>query len=137
MWHEVASVDDMVAGGMKYARVGKHELCLCEYQGNFYAVSRRCGHQNAPLDQGALLGWVLTCPLHYAQFDIRTGKSLSLPIDHFTGNAPLPEPVERVRRLEKRLERKIRMNDLEIHRVRVRAGSIEVDLPVPGSPDDS
>ena len=133
MWHEVARVDEMAAGGMKSAQVGSHEVCLCEYQGRFYAVSRRCGHQNAPLDQGALLGWVITCPLHYAQFDIRTGKRLSVPINHFLGGEPLPEPVERFRRLEKRLDREVRTRDLDTYAVRVHAGAIEVDLPEPTS----
>lgn len=137
MWHTVGNVDEIAPGGMKHVRIGPYELCVCEYLGGFYAVSRRCGHQNAPLDQGALLGWVLTCPLHYAQFDIRTGKSLSRPIEHHLGGGPLPEPVERVRRLEKRLDRKIRVHDLDTYKVRVNAGAIEVDLRMSGSTDAS
>ena len=56
MWHEVARLDEIAAGGMTCVRAGGHEICLCEYEGSVYAVSRRCGHQNAPLDQGALEG---------------------------------------------------------------------------------
>lgn len=129
MWHEVTRLDDIAAGGTKYVRVGGHEICLCEYEGAVYAVNRRCGHQNASLDQGALEGWVLTCPLHDAQFDIRSGKNLSWPIDHDMGNGPLPEPVERLFRLEKRLDRKTRVHDLNTYGVRCHAGSIEVDVP--------
>ena len=129
MWHEVAELDEIAAGGTRGVRVGGHEICLCEYDGSMYAVSCRCGHQNAPLDQGALEGWVLTCPLHNAQFDIRSGTNLSSPIDHDMGSAPLPEPVERWFRLERRLRRKIRVHDLNTYRVRCHAGSIEVDVP--------
>ncbi len=52
MWQELAKLDDLAPGGMKHVIVGEREICLCEYDGTVYAVSRRCGHQNAPLDQG-------------------------------------------------------------------------------------
>jgi nitrite reductase/ring-hydroxylating ferredoxin subunit len=67
MWHEVAKLDDIAPGGMKYVRAEDREICLCEYDGSIYAVSRRCGHENAPLDQGSLEGWIITCPLHNGQ----------------------------------------------------------------------
>jgi nitrite reductase/ring-hydroxylating ferredoxin subunit len=136
MWQEVAAVADIAPGGMIGARAGGDELCVCEFAGAYYAVSRRCGHQNAPLEQGALEGWVLTCPLHHAQYDIRTGRNLSWPTDPYLGSGPLPEPVERFFRLEHRLQRKILVHDLRTYPVRVRAGSIEVDLPVTTTAED-
>ncbi|MEZ5126358.1 MAG: Rieske 2Fe-2S domain-containing protein [Thermoleophilia bacterium] len=129
MWCELARCDDIAAGGMKYVQVGEREVCLCEYDGDFFAVSRRCGHQNVPLDEGALAGWVLTCPLHNVQFDVRDGRSISPPIDHDMGAAALPEPVERFFQLEKRLRCRTRVHDLHTYRVRVRGGAIEVDMP--------
>jgi nitrite reductase/ring-hydroxylating ferredoxin subunit len=128
MWHEVARLDDVAPGGIKYVRVGEEEIALCNHDGEIYAVSRRCGHQNAPLDQGALDGWIITCPLHDAQFDIRTGKNLSWPIDHDYGDEPLPEPVERFFKLEKRLQWKTRIHDLDTWPVRVTDGAIEVEV---------
>jgi len=47
MWHEVAKLDEIAPGGMKYVRAADREICLCEYDGGIYAVSRRCGHENA------------------------------------------------------------------------------------------
>jgi len=128
MWHEVARLDDVAAGGIKYVRVGEEEIALCNHDGDIYAVSRRCGHQNAPLDQGALDGWIITCPLHDAQFDIRTGKNLSWPIDHDYGDEPVPEPIRRFFMLEKRLQWKTRVHDLETWPVRVTDGAIEVEV---------
>lgn len=129
MWHEVAKLDDIARGGMKYVRAADREICLCEYGGGIYAVSRRCGHQNAPLDQGALEGWVLTCPLHDGQFDIRSGANLSWPLDHDMGSDDeIPEPVQRFFKLEKRLQWKTRVHDLHTYEVRVRDGAIEVDV---------
>jgi nitrite reductase/ring-hydroxylating ferredoxin subunit len=92
-------------------------------------VSRRCGHENAPLNEGALEGWILTCPHHDAQFDIRSGTNLSWPLDHDMGpDEDIPEPVKRWFKLQKRLEWKTRVHDLHTYEVRVRDGAIEVDV---------
>ncbi len=131
MWHEVAKLEDIAPGGMKYVRAGEddREICLCEYDGDIYAVSRRCGHENAPLDQGSLEGWIITCPLHNGQFDIRSGANLSWPLDHDMGPAEdIPEPVQRWFKLQKRLEWKTRVHDLHTYNVRVTDGTIEVEI---------
>lgn len=80
MFVKAAEVKDIAPGGMKAAALGGRQLVLCNYQGVFYAVERACGHAKAGLERGALTGWVLTCPLHYAQFDIRSGEALSGPV---------------------------------------------------------
>lgn len=71
--------NEIAPGGMKAVALGGHELVVCNYGGTFYAVERACGHAHARLERGALTGWILTCPLHYAQFDIRSGEALSGP----------------------------------------------------------
>ena len=129
MWHEVAKLEDIAPGGMKYVRAADREICLCEYDGDIYAVSRRCGHENAPLDQGSLEGWIITCPLHDGQFDIRSGVNLAWPIDHDRGDeAAIPEPVKRWFKLEQRLQWKTRVHDLHTYEVRVADGTIEVEI---------
>jgi nitrite reductase/ring-hydroxylating ferredoxin subunit len=130
MWQELAKLDDIAAGGLKYVKAGEREICLCRVDGEVYAVARRCGHQNAPLDQGALDGWILTCPLHDAQFDVRSGKALSWPIDHDMGDeAAIPEQVQRFFALEKRLQWRTRVHDLHTYPARVQDGAVHVDLP--------
>lgn len=79
MFIEAAEEKDIVAGGMKAVTLRGREIVLCNYKGIFYAVERACGHAGARLERGALTGWILTCPLHYAQFDIRSGEALSGP----------------------------------------------------------
>ena len=76
---KAAEEKDIAPGGMKAFALNGHEIVLCNYGGSFYAVERSCGHANSRLERGALTGWILTCPLHYAQFDIRTGEALSGP----------------------------------------------------------
>lgn len=79
MFIKAAEEKDIAPGGIKTVTLNGQELTLCNYNGLFYAVARACGHAHARLERGALTGWVLTCPLHYAQFDIRSGAALSGP----------------------------------------------------------
>ena len=45
------------------------------------------------------------------------------------GEDPLPEPVQRFFRLEKRLQWKTRVHDLHTYAARVTDGAIEVEVP--------
>ncbi len=128
MWTEVARADDVAPGGVKYVRVGEEEIAVCNVGGAFYAVGRRCGHMNAPLEQGCLDGRYLVCPLHHVQFDVTSGKAVSGPVDHDMGSAEPPEPYRRWWELKTRLEWKIRVHDLPTYPVRVSDGAVEVQV---------
>jgi len=128
MWTEAAKVGDIARGGMKFLKVSGRDVTLCNCDGEFYAVSRRCGHMNAPLDQGTLHGYVLTCPLHFGQFDVRDGSVLAYPLDLYLGDEPLPPRARRVLDVEHRLQMKIRVDGLRSWPVRVAGETIEVDL---------
>ncbi|MCU0651250.1 MAG: Rieske 2Fe-2S domain-containing protein [Candidatus Omnitrophica bacterium] len=71
---------EIAPGGMKKVTVDGKPVVICNYEGIFYAVEQRCSHLGASLEMGTLDGYILTCPLHYAQFDIRTGRTLSGPV---------------------------------------------------------
>lgn len=77
---EVAEKNEILPGGMKAVEAEGKEFILCNYEGNIYALNRRCSHMNTPLEKGTLEGYILTCPMHFAQFDITTGEALSSPI---------------------------------------------------------
>jgi nitrite reductase/ring-hydroxylating ferredoxin subunit len=77
---------EIAAGGMKAVELGGCEIVICNGGDRFYALDRRCGHMNAPLDQGTLEGSILTCAMHCAQFDITTGETLSGPVPPDLGN---------------------------------------------------
>lgn len=45
----------------------------------FYAVGAQCTHYHAELCDGLLEGHVVHCPMHHAQFDLRSGEALCAP----------------------------------------------------------
>ena len=76
----VASVAEIPAGGMKCVAIDRARVLLAHLDGHFYAISEICGHRNAPLSRGKLDGPIVECPLHFAQFDVRTGKLVDGPV---------------------------------------------------------
>ena len=71
---------ELAPGAMTWAVVDRQRIVIANVDGAFYALHDVCGHRGAPLSRGTLTGYVLECPLHYATFDVRTGKLLSGPI---------------------------------------------------------
>jgi len=79
MFVKAARVSDVLPGGVISAKVNGVDVAICNLDGKIYAVSRACGHAGAALSMGTLNGYVITCPLHFAQFDVRDGKALFGP----------------------------------------------------------
>jgi nitrite reductase/ring-hydroxylating ferredoxin subunit len=75
----VATTGDLAPGEMKFVAVERERIVLANVEGSFYALRDVCGHRNAPLSRGRLDGCIVECPLHFAQFDIRTGKYVDGP----------------------------------------------------------
>ncbi len=76
---KVAAVDDVAEGGTLPLEVDGELVCLAKVEGHIYAFTDNCTHISGPLNEGELHGCVLTCPWHFAQFDISTGKVLRGP----------------------------------------------------------
>jgi nitrite reductase/ring-hydroxylating ferredoxin subunit len=76
----VAKVDDLAAGQMKWVAVERERIVLANVAGVFYALRDVCGHRQAPLSRGRLTGHLIECPLHFAQFDVRTGELVNGPV---------------------------------------------------------
>ncbi len=76
---KVASVDDIEEGGLLPLEADGELVCLARVKNCIYAFTDNCTHISGPLNEGELEGYVLTCPWHGAQFDIRTGKVLRGP----------------------------------------------------------
>ena len=76
----VTRVSELSPGVMKWVVIDRERVLIAHVDGAFYALRDSCGHLGAPLSTGTLVGYVVECPLHYACFDVRTGKLLSGPV---------------------------------------------------------
>jgi nitrite reductase/ring-hydroxylating ferredoxin subunit len=76
----VETASALAPGTMRWVVVDRQRVLLANVEGVVYALHDMCGHRGAPLSTGSLVGHVIECPLHFACFDVRTGKLLSGPV---------------------------------------------------------
>lgn len=77
----VAQAAEIAPGTMIRVAVDGQPVMLANVGGEFHALRDVCGHRNAPLSRGRLLdGHIVECPLHFAQFDVRTGCLVDGPV---------------------------------------------------------
>lgn len=77
---EVAKVNEIPLGKMKYVELNGKEIMIANIDGKFYALNDRCSHMNASLSMGNVKDNILTCPFHGARFDVTSGGKVSEPI---------------------------------------------------------
>jgi nitrite reductase/ring-hydroxylating ferredoxin subunit len=123
------SADEIAVGGMKAVILEGQELVVCNSNGTFFAIERRCGHMNAPLELGTLDGTIVTCPMHCAQFGLLTGAALCGPMPRAPGSPP---PTPRAAQMMHHLELMIheaRTLPIRTFETKLEAGSVWVRLP--------
>lgn len=72
---------------------GKALLIIHTAAAGFFAVLNHCPHMGLRLDNGTVVGKVLVCLWHGAQFDLSTGACL-----RWAANEPPPEAIGETRR---------------------------------------
>ena len=76
---KVASTNEIAPGQCRLVTVNGTDIVLFNVDGNFFALSNACTHEEGPLAEGEIAGHEVTCPWHGAKFDIRTGEVLGPP----------------------------------------------------------
>jgi nitrite reductase/ring-hydroxylating ferredoxin subunit len=67
------------SGEFRSFRVKGREFLALNVSSKIFCLDGRCTHAGAPLAEGVLDGVVLTCPWHYSQFNITSGKVIRGP----------------------------------------------------------
>jgi nitrite reductase/ring-hydroxylating ferredoxin subunit len=73
-FQKVANKKDIKEGSLLGVELEGNNIVLAMINGQVFAMDAVCSHQAGPLEEGTLEGHDLTCPLHYAVFDVRNGK---------------------------------------------------------------
>ena len=75
----VASVNDLEDEETMQVDVGDEPVLLARLDGEFYAIGEECTHDGGPLSQGWVEDGQVECPLHGAQFDLKSGDFTAPP----------------------------------------------------------
>lgn len=97
----VATQEEIPPGERLFVEIDAIPIVVFNIAGQLFAIADICSHDDNPLGDGNLDGYEVSCPRHGAEFDVRTGKALSLPA----------------------------VEDIPAYPVRVVDGQIEIGLP--------
>lgn len=76
----VCKVTDIAPGSMRTYSVRGRPVAIANVDGEFFAVSDTCSHEQCSLGtEGALDGNVIICGCHGAQFDVTNGSVMAPP----------------------------------------------------------
>ena len=76
---DVGTVGDLEMDAAIKVNVGGQDIALVRCEEGVFAIGNRCSHADVDLSEGEVEDCALECWLHGSQFDLRTGKPLSLP----------------------------------------------------------
>lgn len=78
VWAQVCPLEDFAVGERKVVYLDGQQVALFNIDGTLHAVSNRCSHARGPLSEGTVEQGenvcTVTCPWHYAKYDLATGK---------------------------------------------------------------
>jgi len=69
----IANLEDLPQKKGRVFKVQGKRLAVFRIGARCFAINDICPHQGASLGKGRLKGFVVSCPWHHQQFDIRTG----------------------------------------------------------------
>jgi 3-phenylpropionate/trans-cinnamate dioxygenase ferredoxin subunit len=91
---------EIPSGSKKHLKIKDQWVLVCNTAEGLFAVSAICSHQTKPLFTGRVRNCKITCPVHGARFDLKTGEALELP-------ATRPIPTYEVRVVDDWIEVKV------------------------------
>jgi 3-phenylpropionate/trans-cinnamate dioxygenase ferredoxin subunit len=70
---------DLPDGERLFVEIGGKPIVVFIIAGQYFAIGDICTHDDGPLGDGLLENHNVVCPRHGAEFDVRTGKALTMP----------------------------------------------------------
>ncbi len=71
--------DNVLSGERLFVEIDGKPLVVFKIAGQYFAIGDICSHDEGTLGDGILEGFVIVCPRHGAEFDIRNGKAMTMP----------------------------------------------------------
>ncbi len=79
-WKRVAAASEIVEGAPLLVVVDSDDIALFRVKNDIFATDDLCTHAEASLVEGDQEGYIITCPRHGGQFDIRNGAPKHFPV---------------------------------------------------------
>ena len=76
---KVAKTSELAPGQGRLVDVNGKPIALFNVDGQLFAIDNACTHRGGSLAEGEVSGHEVTCPLHGASFDVRTGQVAGPP----------------------------------------------------------
>lgn len=76
---KLISVSEVGEGRLVVVKTRHFNVVVTQVEGKYYAFEDSCTHDGEEISCGKLEGCVITCPRHFAKFDVRSGEVLALP----------------------------------------------------------
>ena len=76
---DIAPVTELPPGERLFVEIEGKPVVIFNIAGQFFSIADVCSHDDGPVGEGDLEGYNIVCPRHGAEFDVRTGKVLSMP----------------------------------------------------------
>ncbi len=80
-YHAVAAMSDLEDRVPYPVDIGADEIALVLMDGDVYAINNVCTHEYACLSDGYIEDDRIVCPLHLAEFSVRTGEVVEDPAE--------------------------------------------------------
>ncbi|MBD3273850.1 MAG: Rieske 2Fe-2S domain-containing protein [Candidatus Marinimicrobia bacterium] len=79
-WIETIPADELKENEMKQVVLDDgHKIALIRKEDGYHAIEDTCSHAEASLAEGEIVGDRVRCPLHGAEFEIKTGDVKAFP----------------------------------------------------------
>ena len=112
---KACNTGDVAENSVIRCKVGGKPVAVFRLQDGYYATTTRCPHAMGPLHRGKITAdGRVVCPLHRAQFDIKTGKAVQWAV--------FPPGIAQLINLFRKKK------DLETYPVKVEGDDVLVDV---------
>jgi nitrite reductase/ring-hydroxylating ferredoxin subunit len=111
-FRKLADIHDIPPGRTKFLCIETIPVVLARVADEVFALYGRCPHRNNPFEGAVLFDYLLDCPWHHFEYDVRTGEN------HFPANV-YPEDMPRLR---------VQLRPVKTYPVELRGTEVWVDV---------
>ncbi len=76
---KTVNISEINENSVKVVNIENKDIAIFNVDGEFYAIDDLCSHAEASLAEGEVFDCKVECPLHGAEFDLKTGEAVTLP----------------------------------------------------------